>query len=493
MQKELLIPAGSMESLKKAVLNGADAVYIGGKHFGARAFAKNFTEEEIIEAKSFCHLYGAKLYVTVNTMVYQSEWENVTQYINFLHRANVDALIVSDIGLISYIHETFPDLEIHASTQAHTYTVEQCYFLKELGVTRVVLDREMSLEEIEAIPNILEKEVFIHGALCVSYSGQCLMSALKGGRSGNRGSCAQVCRLPYEIYKNKVLKATEESYILSTKELNTSRNISALLNSSITSFKVEGRMKSPDYVAFITRFYRTLIDNFLINHSEKITEEDTKKLKTLFNRGFTNGYLFKEPNIMNFKTPNHQGIPIGKVLAWNAQKIKILLEEDLTQGDGIRFKEIKSGMIVNFLYDETMKLIHEAKKGSVIYVDNKVELRQKGTVLKTYDTCLTKEIEEYPSKKIPIQMIIKITEKTFSLEISDFKNTLTVNKEICEKAKTCSTTKETVLKQCVRLKDTPFFLQDIKIELSENVFIPVSKINEIRREAVANLITLRSK
>ena len=197
MQKELLIPAGSMESLKKAVLNGADAVYIGGKHFGARAFAKNFTEEEIIEAKSFCHLYGAKLYVTVNTMVYQSEWENVTQYINFLHRANVDALIVSDIGLITYIHETFPDLEIHASTQAHTYTVEQCYFLKELGVTRVVLDREMSLEEIEAIPNILEKEVFIHGALCVSYSGQCLMSALKGGRSGNRGSCAQVCRLPY--------------------------------------------------------------------------------------------------------------------------------------------------------------------------------------------------------------------------------------------------------------------------------------------------------
>ena len=212
MQKELLIPAGSMESLKKAVLNGADAVYIGGKHFGARAFAKNFTEEEIIEAKSFCHLYGAKLYVTVNTMVYQSEWENVTQYINFLHQANVDALIVSDIGLITYIHETFPDLEIHASTQAHTYTVEQCYFLKELGVTRVVLDREMSLEEIEAIPNILEKEVFIHGALCVSYSGQCLMSALKGGRSGNRGSCAQVCRLPYEIYKNKVLKPTEGNY-----------------------------------------------------------------------------------------------------------------------------------------------------------------------------------------------------------------------------------------------------------------------------------------
>ena len=294
-------------------------------------------------------------------------------------------------------------------------------------------------------------------------------------------------------YENKVLKLTEGNYILSTKELNTSRNISALLNSSITSFKVEGRMKSPDYVAFITRFYRTLIDNFLINHSKKITEEDTKKLKTLFNRGFTNGYLFKEPNIMNFKTPNHQGIPIGKVLSWNTQKIKILLEEDLTQGDGIRFKEIKSGMIVNFLYDETMKLIHEAKKGSVIYVDNKVELHQKGTVLKTYDTCLTKEIEEYPSKKIPIQMIIKITEKTFSLEISDFKNTLTVNKEICEKAKTCSTTKETVLKQCDRLKDTPFFLQDIKIELPENVFIPVSKINEIRREAVANLITLRSK
>ncbi|HIR74200.1 TPA: U32 family peptidase [Candidatus Ventrenecus avicola] len=492
MKKELLIPAGNMDALKIAVLNGADAVYIGGKLFGARAFAQNFTEEEIIEAKSFCHLYGVKLYVTVNTMVYQSEWEVVTKYIKFLYQTNVDAVIVSDLGLISYIHETYPNMEIHVSTQAHTYLASQFDFYQELGVKRVVLDRELSLEEIDLLPNTLEKEVFIHGALCVSYSGECLMSALKGGRSGNRGSCAQVCRLLYTLnYHGE--KMGDKKYYLSTKELNTSAYISELFNSSITSFKVEGRMKSREYVAFITQFYRTLIDQYQHAQETSISSAELKKLKTLFNRGFTKGYLMREENIMNFDTPNHQGIVLGGVTFSTPKRIQIKLAEDLTQGDGIRFKEIQAGMIVNFLYDKKGNLIHEAKKGDTVFVDNKVGLNRKATVLKTSSVTLSEEIANYPKKTIPIQMVADIDTHEFTLRVTDGVHQIVVTKDICEKAKTKSMEKEDILKQLNRLKDTPFFLEKVEIHLEPHVFIPVSNINEIRRCAIDGLTQARKR
>ncbi len=240
---ELLIPVGDYLSLEYAIANGADAVYLGYKKFNARAYAKNFSEEELKEAVALCHLYGVRLYVTMNTLVKDKEVDNFLETVSFLHQIGVDALIMQDFGMICLVRETFPNLEIHASTQANVCTEEAVQLYHQLGVKRVVLPREMSLEEIEKIPIPIEKEVFIHGALCMSYSGCCLMSSMIGSRSGNRGECTGCCRLFYELYENA--KKVKSGYLLSTKELNTSSKMSELMKSDIASFKVEGRMKSP--------------------------------------------------------------------------------------------------------------------------------------------------------------------------------------------------------------------------------------------------------
>lgn len=483
--KELLIPVGSMDALKYAVLNGADAVYLGGKKFGARAYAQNFDEETLKEAVLFAHLYGVKVYVTVNTLIFERELSNVLDYLIFLESIHVDAVIVSDLGLISWLQQNLPHLNVHVSTQAHTFNADIIRFYKSLGVTRVVVDREMSLEEIKALPDILEIECFIHGALCVCYSGQCLFSYFKDGRSGNRGTCSQSCRMPYSLFENGKKLETAGKYLLSTKELNTSLHIDELLKSNITSFKVEGRMKSPLYVGFITRFYRRLFDG------EKVNAEDRKKLKVMFNREFTDGYLFNAQNIMNFKTPNHQGINLGKVIAVNKDKIKILLEEDLAQEDGIRFKNKDMGFIVNFLYDEKGKLINQALKGSIVYVDNKVNLKDKDIVLKTLDKKLMNEIANYEPRKVDIDLTVKVTDDIFSLTLKDSHHEINVSSKIVSKALKRSITKEEIQKQMNRLKDTPFKIRKITIEIPDDIFIPVSKMNEIRREAVSKLIEKR--
>ncbi len=266
--KELLSPAGNIECLKAAINNGADACYLGGKSFGARAFAGNFTNEELKEAVEYAHLYGVKIYITVNTIIYNNEVEEFIEYIKYLYQIGVDALIMQDIGMISLVRQTFPNFEIHASTQLHNHNNEGIKALKALGVTKVVLDREMTLEQIENINVDIEKEVFIHGALCNSYSGCCLFSSLNGGRSGNRGQCTQPCRLPYKLIKNGKYISNEDKYLLSTRELNTIHNFDKLMNSDITCFKIEGRMKSPSYVGYITRIYRKLIDNYQKNKVE---------------------------------------------------------------------------------------------------------------------------------------------------------------------------------------------------------------------------------
>ena len=336
-----------MECLKAAIHNGADAIYLGGKSFGARAFAGNFTNEELKEAVNYAHLYGVKIYVTANTIIYNNEIKDFLEYIKYLYQIGVDALIMQDIGMISLVRKIFLDIEVHASTQCHNHNSEGIKLLKSLGVTRVVLDREMSLKEIENINIDIEKEVFIHGALCNSYSGCCLFSFMNGGRSGNRGECTQVCRLPFKLIKNGKYIDTPNEYLLSTKELNTISNFDKLLDSDIVSFKIEGRMKSPSYVGYVTRLYRKLIDN----HTNKVTSEEENNLKILFNRDFTSGYLFND-KVMNTSTSNHQGLEIGRVLEVTPKKIKIKLTNNLYQEDGIRFKNSNLGMIANFIYNE---------------------------------------------------------------------------------------------------------------------------------------------
>lgn len=493
MTKELLIPVGSFEALKYAIFNGCDAVYLAGKKYGARAFAKNFDDEELKKAVSLSHLYDVKVYVALNIMIFEREFKEVIKYIEYLKAINVDALIVSDLGLISYLHQNYPEIVVHASTQAHTFNLKQIKFLKNLGVKRVVVDRELSLNEIKKFKNIIEIEVFIHGALCVCYSGNCLMSYLTKRRSGNRGCCAQNCRLPYQLSHNHKLMNLEDKYLLSTKELNTSYHIEELMNSNITSFKVEGRMKSPSYVGFITKFYRTLIDNYQKFGKVMINDEDIEKLKVIYNRDFTDGYLFNNENIYNMKSPNHQGIVIGKVIDYNQKQIKIKLFKDLNQEDGIRFVKDNLGMIVNFLYDEKGKLINKAFKGDTILVDNKVGIKNLGEVRKTIDYQLEKELEKLYPPKILIDVLLNITLDNFEMTVIDNKNKITLKKNICEKSLKVVTSKEEILNQIKKTGNTPFSINQIKINLEPNLFIPIKKINEIRREILETLERERSK
>lgn len=494
MKRELLSPAGSFEALKQAVHAGADAVYIGGKRFGARAFAANFSESELKEAIFYCHLYGVKLYVTVNTMIYERELEEVLEYVSFLYQNHVDAVIMADLGLMKLCHERFPDLEIHASTQTHTHNVEQISLLQKIGVKRVVLARELSLEEINQFPKDIEIEVFIHGALCISYSGQCLFSSLLMDRSGNRGECAQICRLPFTLLRNGASVATKGQYLLSTRDLNTTSNFSKLLDSSITSFKIEGRMKSPAYVFHVTKVYRNLIDQYEKTGQCDISKNDFKKLVLLFNRKFTEGKINGKTgfDFVNQETSNHQGIFLGDVLEITKKKIKIHLQEDLHQEDGIRFLEEEKGLIVNYLYNEKGLLINSASKGDIVFIDNKIGIVKSKTVMKTMDSVLEKEILNMPSKKIFVTIDATLDlEKGFSLRLSDGTFQVEVQKLIVFEARKAPITKEKVKELLGRLGNTPFELTEISIHMQDNLFVNIRDINEIRREAVDALIQRR--
>ena len=484
---ELLSPAGSMDALKAAIHNGADAIYLGGKKFGARAFAQNFSVNELIEAINYAHIYNVKIYITVNTIIYEDEFENALDFIEFLYKNNVDAVIMQDIGLMYEAHKRFPGLIIHASTQCHNHNIENIEFFKSIGVKRVILDREMSLEEIKKLNTDMEIEIFIHGALCISYSGCCLMSYLGGGRSGNRGECTGCCRLPYKLIENNKEHKANGEYLISTKELNTSKRIKEIMDSNIVSLKIEGRMKSPEYVGFITKYYRNIIDG------KKITEEDEKKLSLLFNRDFTEGYLFNENNITNIKTSNHQGIVIGKIIEVNKKFVKIKLNEDLDQEDGIRFENNK-GMIVNKLYNSKMLLVSSVSKNSVAIIENKCDINKLGSVRKTTSVKLLKELQNYEQKKLDVSFTVKAkTGEDLEIVINDGTFILSEKGNKIEKSQTSETTREMIVKQLSKLGNTPFRLKEIEIIKDDNIFISITELNSIRRNLVSKLIDKKTK
>jgi len=490
---ELLSPVGNIETLYQAIHNGADAVYLAGTSYGARKFADNFTNEELVEVIKYSHLYGVKVYITVNTLIYEHEVEDCLNYIEFLHKNGVDAIIMQDLGLIKLVREKYPNLEIHASTQCHNHNEEGIKLLKKLGVTRVVMARELSLEEINNIKEDIEKEVFIHGALCVSYSGCCLFSSLNGGRSGNRGECVGSCRLPYKLIKNNEKVILKDKYLLSTKELNTINNLPQLISSGIDSLKIEGRMKSPHYVGYVTRLYRTLIDKYYNNEELILNKEELINLKKLYNREFTSGYLFNDKNIMNIKTPNHQGIEIGKVISTDKKYIKIKLTNDnLSQNDGIRFKTTNKGMIINRLYDQNKLLKSKVDKDNICYLDNKFPVKKDDILLKTIDSTLINELENYSLKKIPVTINIEcLIDKKLKLTITDGINEVTEYGQVIELAKSREVTKEDIIKYINKLGNTPFITNDLKIIKDNNIFIGLSNLNETRRLAIDKLITLR--
>lgn len=491
---ELLSPAGDFKSLYYAIHNGADAVYLGGKRFGARSYAVNFDDDEMIKAIKYAHLYGVKIYVTVNTIIFDDEINDVIKYIGFLHKNNVDAVIMQDLGAIKKVREIYPNLEIHASTQIHNHNNYGIKLLECLGIKRVVMARELSIDEIEKINTPMEKEVFVYGAICVCYSGCCLFSSMNTNRSGNRGECIASCRLPYSLLDNNDKIIQDNKYLLSPKELNTINYVYKLIDSGISSFKIEGRMKSPEYVGFVTKLYRNAIDSYYNNKKFELNDDEQKHLLSLFNRKFTKGYLFNDygNKLMNISSPNHQGVHLGSIISINNKYIKVKLDDDVNQEDGIRFVSENKGMIANKLYNEKGLLVNKVKKGNIVLFDNKIGLKSKGEANKTIDRKLITELSNVTELKIKVNVSIEAKKKMpLNLKISDGINEVVTTASIVEQSINRPTTKEEIEKQISKMGDTPFYIDRINVITDNDIFVPIKSLNELRRNATAKLIELR--
>ena len=435
-QYEILAPAGNFEALYAAVQNGAGAVYLSGKDFGARRFANNFSDEELIKAINYCHIRDVKVYVTVNTLVVNREFERFKRYIDLLYTMDVDAVIVQDIGVFNYIRRTYNDFKIHCSTQMSVQTVEDIKYLEALGADRVVLGREMSIDDIKRAKKDtnIELEVFVHGSLCISVSGQCLMSSMIGGRSGNRGSCAQPCRQRYTLYNTDNNEKHKSSYgdnILSPKDLCTLEDIKSVVDAGAFSLKIEGRMKNAEYVAAVIRPYKVTLDKVFNNRS--FDNESLEKGFKVFNRGFTKGHLFEQRglNLMSMNSPGNQGYYLGKVIDYdkNSKKVRISLSADINHNDEIqirRNKESIGGRVERLEYNE--EVVKKCHKGQVCKVNFKHTCKPGEEIYKTYDEELMKELRQSYNKEnleIPVSIEAKIRrDSNIICSISDGNNTL---------------------------------------------------------------------
>lgn len=499
---ELLAPAGNMESLKAAIYAGCDAVYVGGKLFGARNYADNFGEEELAEAVELCHLYGKRIYITVNTLLYEAEVKSFMKYIDTVVELHVDALIMQDLGMIDLVRQTYPDMEIHASTQMHIHTLEGVFFAQSLGIKRVVLARETPMDIIHSIKqkSSMEIEVFGHGALCVSYSGQCLMSSLIGGRSGNRGTCAQCCRQKYSLVQNGQI-IEKDTYLLSPKDLNILENLEAFITSGIDSLKIEGRMKRPEYVYLVVRLYREKIDAYYKTGKVSITKQDLRELHKIFNRGFTKGFLFGEDNesFIHSYRPNHMGIPIGKVTKIHADKVSIQLIESLHIKDGIRILNAKEdqGLTVYKMRKNGREMVEAQASDTIdIVLSKHVEVGDivhKTTDYKQLEHIQTELKTEIPKISICGKVMIEIGKKVV-LEIDDHSHKIIVqSEEKIEPSQTRPATKEEIKEKISKLGDTIYTFESLEVTVEEGSFVPVKVLNELRRSAITQLNTERLK
>lgn len=505
---ELLAPAGSLAALEAAVESGADAVYIGGNKFNARAFADNLSEETLKEAVEYAHIRGVKIYITVNILILQKELEEVMEYIYYLYSLNVDAVIVQDIGLVMIIKKLLPDFEVHCSTQMAIHNTDGASLLYELGVKRVVLARELSLQEVNEIVDStdIDAEIFVHGALCVCYSGQCYMSSLIGGRSGNRGKCAQPCRKRYSLYdisEEKEIPINGGDYLISTSDLNTYEQLYDIAHSKVASLKIEGRMKRPEYVAIITHHYRETLDCIQKGKKDCISEEAAYELKIAFNREFTQGYLFNNRNqeIVNRERPDNRGIFIGRVLNQMGNIAEILLTDNfLNDGDSIEVISedgLSTGCTISGIKKDNYT-VKTAKAGDKIRVFITHRVTSGSLVNKTLDHKLfQKAREEYSyknKKKIPLRGSFtgKMNDVPV-LEVEDSDgNTIKIMGDVAiQQAEKQSVSEEKISEQLNKTKDTPYVFENIDIYIEANSFLSVKAINSLRREALEQLSTKR--
>lgn len=545
---EILSPVGDFECLKAAVQNGANAVYLGVQEFNARYSASNFNLEDLEKAIIYAKTRGVKVHLVLNILIKNNEFESAFYLAKKAYELGIDAIIVQDLGLALTLIKAFPDLPIHASTQMTVHNLEGVRALEKLGFKRVVLSRELSFEEIDYIckNSNIEIECFIHGALCVSYSGQCLLSSIIGGRSGNRGKCAGTCRLPYELIDENE-KVMDKGYLLSTRDLCGLEYLPSLVKAGVVCFKIEGRMKTPEYVATVTRIYRKYLDKILSNGNyvvdencvsdeksiidekcvnnenyvigdkrisdgksiidEKyvsnknyvIDENDIKELQLVFNRGgFSNGYFDKKANkdLVFKEKPNHMGIYLGKIIKYNSNKgyITLKLENDLDIGDKIAIDN--KGVSNNYTISELMinnSNIKSASKGQTVTIG-----RMKGNInindkiflieSKNLTELSTNSYQNVENKQLLINCKLIIKENT-PIKISanivsdSFNNVQSeiITNIIPETAKNAPITKEKIIEQFSKTKNTIFKFNNLNIELDDNLFLTISSVNELRR------------
>ncbi len=487
---ELLAPAGSMEALKAAISNGCDAIYLGMQKFGARAYSSNFDLETLKEAIDYAHLRNVKIYVTMNTIVFESEIEDMQAQMRDLNAIGVDGIIVQDLAAFDYMVKNFQDMEVHCSTQMGIDDLDGTLLLKELGAKRVVLSREVDIEKVKEIRRIAEipLEIFVHGALCVSYSGNCLMSGLIGYRSGNRGRCVGSCRKVYELIDTTTQTTLSQNYILSTKDLNTIDHIQSLRD--IDSLKIEGRMKEPAYVANVVSKYRMALD-------QTLSDSDKADLSKTFNRTFTKGYLFHEEaqNITNVSRPNNVGYEIGKISKVLKDTYELSLKHPLNQNDIIRISHNNEDVVLTVvkLYDRDGNLINKAD--NTCYIKLKEKLSVGDLVYVTKDNLYYKALEASLDKefrRFPLNLHVYAypnSKLVIDAEGLGF-NYLYEGEEILSEAINNPTTKEQVLKQFSRLNDTIFELGQVSFEPC-GTFIPAKILNSARRDIVQALSDLK--
>jgi putative protease len=490
---ELLAPAGDFDSLKAAIASGANAVYLGGNAFSARAFAKNFDREELKEAVAYAHLRHVKIHVTCNILYQEDELAELMDYIDFLYKIQVDAVLIQDIGVLKLVHEMYPDFEIHVSTQMTLSSLEAVRYFEDLGVSRVVLAREMSLEEIKKITSSTkcEVEVFAHGALCVAYSGQCLMSSMIGKRSGNRGACAQPCRLPYTLEEDGKVLNEKPAYLMSTRDLCTIAHVGDLIEAGVTSLKIEGRMKKPEYVASIVHAYKKAIDHYYDQSLPDYSEVDLDEMKQMFNRHYTNGYAFFDGKVVDDDFPGNRGILIGKVVSYNKHNkhVVMTLTHDLTQEDSVVFKAINKGRPVNKLFVNG-KLVHVAHKGETCEIEFN-EYVDHGDVMKTVSIETIKSIDERisaPHKYRQLDMSLYAYEGApLSLTGVTDHVEVTVTSEDLVEASDHPLPEGRIREQLSKLGGTIYCVGAITLYKGEEVTFKISTINALRRALIAEL------
>mgnify|MGYP000930399195 FL=1 len=506
---ELLAPAGSMDALKAAVNAGADAVYLAGKQFGARYYADNFDNKQLQDAVNYAHLRCVKVYVTVNTLLNDHELQKMAEYLLFLYEIGIDAILVQDIGVAKLAKKLVPNLKLHASTQMTIHNLEGVKWASEFGFKRVVLAREMELSQIKEISKKIkseeiELEIFAHGALCYSYSGQCLLSSFIGGRSGNRGMCAQPCRRKYKVISGekdeygrptKLSKApVKDEYVLSTRDLALYRHLTKIINSDVRSLKIEGRMRSPEYVAIVVSIYRKALDS-IAEGEWKFDKEDINNLKLAFNRDFTGGYILEKDysRIMGRNLPGNRGVYVGSLIEHKKKEALIKIKGDIIpqKGDGIVFipsnpKEREYGMVMNEFPEIhknkiKFKVNFPLKKRTSLYITRRKILIDRANEI-------INGISDDLKNQIMVDLEILIQENgtiTLKSQFDGAKGLLKLETRAgfkMEKAVKRPLDKKTIENQMTKTGGTPFNIKKIRIQYPGNLFASLSELNKLRRD-----------